>query len=540
MSQRRHTLRTALGRCGALAVAILLGPAAAASAQSPLQTFSPAAAVAGAGHGAALAADGDVIVAGAPYQKVGTHTYQGAAWVYRRVGGTWIEEQQLVSADGAAYDLFGASVSLQGDLILVGAPGDHAGWDDLPGVGRVHAFRWNGATWAPAGFIDSPLIVADTFFGSSVAQHGDVVVIGADLGRFARVYRWHGSDLQFEAHLQAPAGPAGDFFGYVVRVHGDVIAVSAVEADVGPSVDQGAVYVYRWNGLAWAAEQTLLADDGQPVDWFGESLDCGQDVIAVGAARHDLSAGDTDEGAAYVFRWNGSAWSQEQKLLTSTGQPGDDLGRSIVVRGGLLAVGAAGEFLPTGPLPGSVTLFHEVAGSWVEGAHLELPDAAAGDQFGAAVALTGGLLAVGASLDDVGAKTDVGSAAVYSVLGAAWSDLGHALPGALGAPSLTGEGTLQAGSPLALSLHDARPSAPTALVLGFSVLDAPFKGGVLVPAADILIAGLHTNAAGSLVLASAWPAGVPSGFMFLLQSWIADPLGSAGFSASNGLSATTP
>jgi len=121
-----------------------------------------------------------------------------------------------------------------------------------------------------------------------------------------------------------------------------------------------------------------------------------------------------------------------------------------------------------------------------------------------------------------------------------WKDLGLGLAGVNGVPQLAGTGTLLAGDALTLALSDARPLASAVLILGLSAANLPFKGGTLVPAPQVLIAGLPTDGAGALVLPGTWPAGLPSGFTLWLQMWIADAAGPHGFSASNGLSASPP
>lgn len=103
-----------------------------------------------------------------------------------------------------------------------------------------------------------------------------------------------------------------------------------------------------------------------------------------------------------------------------------------------------------------------------------------------------------------------------------------------------GDSPLSGGSNLTLVLSDAHASSTTALVAGFSVLNAPFKGGVLVPNPFAILAGLPVSASGDLALAFSWPAGVPSGFTILFQHWITDPAGPVGFAASNGVRGTTP
>ncbi|HVQ23857.1 MAG TPA: hypothetical protein VMV01_01715 [Planctomycetota bacterium] len=116
-----------------------------------------------------------------------------------------------------------------------------------------------------------------------------------------------------------------------------------------------------------------------------------------------------------------------------------------------------------------------------------------------------------------------------------WRDLGGSLAGSLGAPALAGSGIVQPGHVVGLSLAGAAPAAPAALIVGFSPLFAPFKGGVLVPSPDLVIAGLATGPAGALSFSATLPATVPVGFTFLAQFWVVDAGGPAGFAASNGV-----
>jgi hypothetical protein len=124
-------------------------------------------------------------------------------------------------------------------------------------------------------------------------------------------------------------------------------------------------------------------------------------------------------------------------------------------------------------------------------------------------------------------------------LHATWVDLGHALAGTTGSPALAGSGTLAAGSACALALSGARPSSAVTLVVGTSVLGAPFKGGQLVPAPLGLVA-LASDASGAASLPFVMPPGLPAGTTLVLQAWVSDPLAVHGLSASNGLSGTTP
>jgi len=115
-----------------------------------------------------------------------------------------------------------------------------------------------------------------------------------------------------------------------------------------------------------------------------------------------------------------------------------------------------------------------------------------------------------------------------------WTDLGLGKAGTGGVPVLAGSGPLAPASANQIQLTGAAPSAPTTLVFGLSAINAPFKGGTLVPH-PLLPVGLATNGAGALTLPFAWPVGVPPGVSFYFQCWTQDAGASFGLSASNGL-----
>ncbi len=121
-----------------------------------------------------------------------------------------------------------------------------------------------------------------------------------------------------------------------------------------------------------------------------------------------------------------------------------------------------------------------------------------------------------------------------------WDDLGHPLAGSQGLPRMFGIGSLAVGSPIALRLQDGKASGSTALIAGFTEIDAHFKGGILVPMPIAIFFPLPTDAQGNLPLAGTWPPGVGSGVSWYFQYWSPDAAGPHGFSASNAVRGVTP
>ena len=120
-----------------------------------------------------------------------------------------------------------------------------------------------------------------------------------------------------------------------------------------------------------------------------------------------------------------------------------------------------------------------------------------------------------------------------------WTDLGSGLAGTNGIPLLKGTGSLVSGSSTAVTLTKAKAGASMAFVVGFSPASLSFKGGVLVPFPDLLLAATLPPS-GSLALQFPWPAGVPSGFSTYWQCVVGDTAAPAKFALSNALRSTTP
>ena len=147
----------------------------------------------------------------------------------------------------------------------------------------------------------------------------------------------------------------------------------------------------------WSEQAKLLPADGAREDYFGYSVSIGGGTALVGAYRDD-DAGDSS-GSAYVFRFDGSQWTQQQKLTASDGSPGDAFGSRVAIEDGVIVVGAPSDdaqFVNQG----SVYVFRFDGSSWVESQNLGSSTLTANAQYGAALELEQGRLAVGAPGDD--------------------------------------------------------------------------------------------------------------------------------------------
>ncbi|MCB9896498.1 MAG: VCBS repeat-containing protein [Planctomycetes bacterium] len=121
-----------------------------------------------------------------------------------------------------------------------------------------------------------------------------------------------------------------------------------------------------------------------------------------------------------------------------------------------------------------------------------------------------------------------------------WTNLGHNYPSSDYHALLSGSGTLEPAKVATYYVDGAPPSAQAFWVIGTSEIDAPFRGGTLVPAPDVVVAGLATKPSGKLDFAIKWPATLPSGLVLYHQFWFLDASSPTGFSSSNGMAGTNP
>lgn len=335
---------------------------------------------------------------------------KGAAYIFRSNGTEWVEEEKLVASDGISFDLFGASGTLCGpDMALIGKPHD----DDLAiNAGAVYMFQYDGTFWQNTAKLTASDGEITDNFGCSVAASGDVLVVGAELedeqagnAGAAYIFRWNGKQWAEERKLLASDGEDGDFFGSNVAVDGDVVVVTAIgDDDLGSS--SGSAYVFRHNGTQWLEERKLLASDGEDADNFGFGLSMDNGVIAVGAYFHGTTAYMT--GAVYMYRWNGTDWEEEQKIVASDAEAYDNFGSSVANQGCRLVVGAMG--LDHGL--GGAYAYHYNGSEWQE-VHIWRSSSSGGglkESMGQSVDLDGSCAFVGGPVGDGPLGLDTGAA----------------------------------------------------------------------------------------------------------------------------------
>lgn len=383
--------------------------------------------------GDAVTISGDTIVVGSAGFNNST-AGTGSVYVFQRSNGVWQQQAKLTASDGADGDLFGWSVAVENNTLIVGSRQDD---DRGRESGSAYVFHRDGTTWNQQAKVTPTDATSLDNFGSSVAISGNRFVVGSpnddEAAQYAgAVYTYVRNDegtlgdpnddsWRQEAKLVASDAAAFDGFGRSVSVQDQTIAVSANGDDDGGR-DSGSVYVFAESGGVWNEQAKLTASDRRSFDRFGASLALRDDRIVVGAVGDD-DRGSTS-GSAYVFERNAATWSQTSKLTASDGAAGDVFGRAVAVvedrifaSSPLKEVDTDGDGLVDAHDAGSIYGFYFTGSDWNETQKLRAAIAPPAPepfaQLGYSVDIDGELMVVGARLDDVGSAYRAGAAYVF-------------------------------------------------------------------------------------------------------------------------------
>jgi hypothetical protein len=376
------------------------------------------------GHSVAM--DGDVVVIGAYRDWTADHE-AGAVFVYRYSGSGWVEEAQFLAADAASDDEFGVSVGVSGNTIVVGSHFDDGGGVDS---GAAYVFLFDGSRWKQVAKLTASDTMAYDNFGYSVAIDGDVVAVGANLDDHdggvnsgsAYIFEKPGggwTDMTETVKLVASDAEVNDEFGKSISVSDDTAVIGAHYDTTGSADLSGSAYVFRNGVSGWTQAAKLTASDPSDQDRFGLSVAIDGDVVVAGAWADD--DGGTQTGSAYVFDRPLGGWTdmiQTAKLTASDAEAGDHLGWSVAVDGDHVVVGAPAH-LWDGSGYGTAYVYERPAGGWadaIETARYTASDHAQDDAYGNSVAVDGFRAVVGAPFHKTAGYYGAGASYIHGGL----------------------------------------------------------------------------------------------------------------------------
>jgi len=383
-----------------------------------------------------------------------------ADWRSIEAANSIAQEAYLKASNTDASDLFGVSIAVAGDTVIVGAFSEDSSATGVNGnqannsadeSGAAYVFVRSGSSWVQQAYLKASNTEEGDTFGSVVAISGNTIVVGAPAeassttgvnglqtdnsapgSGAAYVFVRSGSVWTQQAYLKASNTNMNDAFGFSVAVSGDTVVVGAnIEASnaVGVNGNQadnsalqaGAAYVFVRSGNVWTQQAYLKASNTNAADNFGYAVSVSGETIVVGALQERSNATGVNgnqannsllsAGAAYVFTRTGSTWSQQAYLKASNTELRDQFGSSVAVSGDTALVGAIGEDSSAVGVNGNQTdnaasgagaayVFVRSGSVWSQQAYLKASNSNANDTFGFALALDADTVVVGSPFEE--------------------------------------------------------------------------------------------------------------------------------------------
>jgi|GEM_PF-993147 len=364
-------------------------------------------------YGSAVSISGTRAVVGAPYND--NQGYDaGSVYVFDYMAGSWHFTQQLYADDASSNDWFGTAVSLSGDRLVVGAPGENTKGTN---AGAVYVFDLNGGVWSQTDKITVASLNAHDRFGTAVSLDADRILIGAygvDLTGInfgaAYVFDWVAGNWTYTTTLTASDGTNLDSFAEAVSLDGDRALISASRDDDGGK-DSGSAYVFDLVNGSWLETDKLNAGpDAALGALFGKSLCLDNDTVLIGAYLEQANT-----GAVYVFEYDSqsNSWNRAQRLVADNRHAGDYFGASLAIDNNIIIIGANGTD-NSGSQSGSAYVFQKFNGSWQQTENIVASDGSANHKFGQAVSLSAELAVIGAPHADAHGK-ESGAAYIFDI-----------------------------------------------------------------------------------------------------------------------------
>jgi hypothetical protein len=391
--------------------------------------------------GTSVAVSEDFLVVGAPGNDIHFGTLvedMGAAYVFvRDANNEWVQQARLTPIDGATPAVDGGDGQL-GTSVAISGTTVFAG---APGERAVYVYVEDGAGgWPHVQKIVSSGGAPGDRFGRALAVSGERLIVGAEESVY--FFEYDEDDKWVEVGDFTSSAPSSAF-GSAVSIDGDYAVVGAMNDEyLGANV--GAAHVFVWNGTKWIYETLLRGPDLAGGYEFGHSVAVSGTTILVSASRFLLGGGAGGAGKAYLYERISGVWQLRAEFLALDEKISGEFGWSVALQDGAALVTDNYYDGPEGDTGRAYVFTRDALGDWAKSFTLEASDAQFWDGFGSWIAISGESVVVGATGDD-----DEGN-----IAGAAYTFELDLEDGAPSVPAMDGVGVLLFAG--ALSILGAR------------------------------------------------------------------------------------
>jgi hypothetical protein len=254
--------------------------------------------------GSSVSISGNIALVGA--RQSGPQN-NGAVYVFVTSdgGSTWNQTQKLTAPDTAGFDSLGYSTSISGNVAFSGAI--YKTVNGTSGAGAVYVFVTSdgGSTWSQTQKLTASEVVQNLYYGTSISISGNTAIIGCSSAAYILVGSNGGTTWNEVQSLNASDKGSDDNFGGSVSLSGNIALVSSKFRNSAGQTKSGAAYLYvsKDGGVTWPSFETQILNASviAPNDEFGYAVSVSGSNVLIGAPDRD-SSGLTDSGAAYLFK----------------------------------------------------------------------------------------------------------------------------------------------------------------------------------------------------------------------------------------------
>jgi hypothetical protein len=303
--------------------------------------------------------DGNYIVIGAPNDNIGGNVNQGSAYIFYYNGSSWVFQAKLTASLGGSEDLFGSSVAISGDYVVVGAPNDDIGiYSDQ---GSAYVFKRTGTSWTQVANPTSSTGNDYENFGYSVAIDGDWIAIGApgkDQGSYNKqgsVFMYLRSGANYNLHAVYTGGNQDNAgYGFSVALSSQFLVVGIPYYDEGSSRDEGLVNIRAFNGSTWINAGNIAASNKKQNTEFGYVVDISGDFILGGISTALISE---ERQSAYLFQYLDGNWIENEILFPSDLEMHENFGNKISIGEKFILIANSRDDIGNNSNQGSIYLY---------------------------------------------------------------------------------------------------------------------------------------------------------------------------------------
>jgi hypothetical protein len=232
------------------------------------------------------------------------------------------------------------------------------------------------------------------------------------------IYEKVDGEWSFLSTITPSDSNSNKYFGSAVAISGDYAAIGAY-GDNASGTQTGAAYIFGYDGTSWTQKAKLQASDKTSYHNFAYDLDIYEGTVVIGAYGDSPTTTYIASGAAYVFTGSGTSWIQSAKLKASDYTKGDQFGERVGITDGRIIVGSRldDDYYSSS---GSAYIFSGSGSSWSQETKLVASDRQTSDYFGSSVAISGNIAVVGAYGEDANSQNSAGSIYVFEYNGSSW------------------------------------------------------------------------------------------------------------------------